>query len=267
MKLSFMTWVCPEWTIDQIIEGAQKYRYDGVELRVQTEHAHGVDLDTDADRRAEVKKIFEDSPICISAVATSLQFSNPEEAEREKSVDLLKQYIQLSSDIGAPVIRVFGGAKGKGEPAGILDNVAACLSACAGDAESAGVKLGLETHDYFSHSKYVAKVVEMVGYQAVQALWDVAHPHRHMETPEMAYANLRGTVVHLHIHDYKYTDETKSKIQLVGLGQGVCSHKEAMALLKADGFTGHFAVEVMRVDPDETLPQYSEVFHQHLAEI
>ncbi|NOZ23593.1 MAG: sugar phosphate isomerase/epimerase [Planctomycetes bacterium] len=267
MKLSFMTWICPQWTIDQIIEGGRKYKYDGVELRVQVEHAHGVDLATGAGRRAEVRKIFEDGPICISAVATSLQFSEPEEAERRKSVDLLKQYIQLSADIGAPVIRVFGGAKGRGEPAGILDNVAACLAECAGDAEGAGVKLGLETHDYFSHSKYVAKVVEMVGSPAVQALWDVAHPYRHMETPEMAYANLKSKVVHLHIHDYKYTDEAKSKIELVGLGQGVCPHKEPMALLKADGFTGHFAVEVMKGDPDDVLPQYSEVFHQYLSEI
>ncbi|MEW6355931.1 MAG: sugar phosphate isomerase/epimerase family protein [Planctomycetota bacterium] len=266
MKLSFMTWICPQWTIDQIIEGGQKHNYDGVEIRVQVDHAHKVDLATSKSRRAEVKEIFQDSPICISAVATSLQFSDPEEAERKKSVDLLKQYIQLSADIGAPVIRVFGGAKGKGEPAGILDNVAASLAACAGDAEAAGVKLGLETHDFFSHSKYVAKVVDMVGSPAVQALWDVAHPHRHMETPEMAYANLRGKVIHLHIHDYAY-DSAKSKIELVGLGEGVCSHKEAMALLKADGFKGHFAVEVMKGDPDAVLAQYSRAFHQYLSEI
>lgn len=267
MKLSFMTWICPKWTIDDILAGAKKYDYDGVELRVQTEHAHGVDLNNNAGRRAEVKEIFAQSGTVISAVATSLQYSDPEEAERKKSVDLTKQYIELAADIGAPVIRVFGGAKGKGEPAGIIDDVAACLSSVASDAESAGVKLGLETHDYFSHSKYVAKVVDMVGSPAVQALWDIAHPCRHLETPKMAYANLRGKVIHLHIHDYIYTDEAKSKLELTSLGDGVCDHKEPMALLKADGFTGHFAIEVMKGDPDEVLAQYSKVFHQYLSEI
>lgn len=267
MKLSFMTWICPKWDIQQIIAGAKAHKYDGVEPRVQTDHAHGIDLATPAARRKEVKKIFEDSGIAISCIATSIQFSDPDAAARQKEVDLLKQYIRLSADIGSPAIRVFGGAKGKGEPAGILDDVAESLTAVRADAEGAGVKIGLETHDYFSHSKYVAKVVDVVGSPAIQALWDVAHPCRHIETPEMAYSNLRGKVIHLHIHDYIYPDKERTKLELCPLGQGVCDHKKPMALLKADGFTGHFSVEVMQGDPDEVLSQYSKVFRQYLREI
>jgi len=266
MKLSFMTWVCPDWNVKQIIEGAKKYNYDGVEIRVQTDHAHGLDIESDATARADFRKAFEDAGVEISCIATSLKFSNPDESVRQENIDLLRRYIELAHDVGSPNIRVFGGAEGKGEPTGIIKTVAEALADVCREASDAGVYVCLETHDYFSHSKYVARAVQMANCPNIRALWDVLHPVRHLETVDEAYANLRGLVQHLHLHDAKH-DEARNRIQLCPLGEGMVDHKRAMELLKADGFEGHFAVELMRVNPDEVLPQYSRKWHEYLAEL
>jgi len=266
VKLSFMTWVCPEWTVDQIIAGAKKYDYDGVEIRVETEHAHKLELDSSPERRQEVRKAFEDGGIDISCIATSLTFSTPDEAERRESVEKLRRYIELAHDVGSPCIRVFGGMQGKGQPLGVVMTVADALASVGEEAQKAGVYVCLETHDYFSHSKYVAAAVKMADSPNICALWDVLHPVRHLETVDMSYANLRGLIKHLHIHDYQY-DETKLNGQLCPLGEGVVDYKRTIELLHADGFDGHAAVEVMKVDPDEVLRQYSEKWHQYLKEL
>ena len=44
MKLSFMTWACPEWDLNEVITGAIRYGYDGVEPRVEVKQKHGIDL-------------------------------------------------------------------------------------------------------------------------------------------------------------------------------------------------------------------------------
>src|SRR6185503_2139354 len=59
LKLSFTTWVCPEWTVAAIVDGMTTYGYDGVELRIGKGHLHGVELDSPADYLSEVRKQFD----------------------------------------------------------------------------------------------------------------------------------------------------------------------------------------------------------------
>ena len=52
VKLSTMTSVCPDWTVDEIVEGMQRHGYLGLEPRVGWGHKAGLELDTPAaDRR------------------------------------------------------------------------------------------------------------------------------------------------------------------------------------------------------------------------
>jgi len=36
MQLSFMTWVCPDWDLSEILTAAIRYGYDSVEPRSET---------------------------------------------------------------------------------------------------------------------------------------------------------------------------------------------------------------------------------------
>jgi sugar phosphate isomerase/epimerase len=50
IKLSFMTFVCPNWEIEKVVKFAKQANYDGVEIRVDAGHKHEVSSQSPADR-------------------------------------------------------------------------------------------------------------------------------------------------------------------------------------------------------------------------
>ena len=49
--LAFMSSTCPEWTFEQMVDAAAKYGYEGVDLRVEWGHNHGLELESTQDAR------------------------------------------------------------------------------------------------------------------------------------------------------------------------------------------------------------------------
>ncbi|HOQ28042.1 MAG TPA: sugar phosphate isomerase/epimerase, partial [Armatimonadota bacterium] len=109
MKISFMTFMTPEWTLDEVIAGARRHGYDGVEPRVTANHKHGIEPDMPAEARKEARERFADAGIEIACIATSCTFAATDPAKRQANIDNLKRHIELAADLGAPGIRVFGG--------------------------------------------------------------------------------------------------------------------------------------------------------------
>ncbi|MDA0745411.1 MAG: TIM barrel protein [bacterium] len=114
IKLATMTSVCPDWSLDEVIDGMKKYGYQGLEPRVGWGHASGIELDMSADKRKAVRKRFEQEGLEICCVATGARFAATESADLEKSLTEARAAIDLASDLGAPLIRTFGGARGGG---------------------------------------------------------------------------------------------------------------------------------------------------------
>jgi len=100
MKISFMTWACPDWTLAQVLAGAIRYGYDAVEPRVEAEHAHEIELDTTKKQRKAIKQQFADCMVEISALATSRRYAIAADHELAESVDLTKRYVDLAADLG-----------------------------------------------------------------------------------------------------------------------------------------------------------------------
>ncbi len=264
-KISYMTWVAPEWDVEKLIEGARKYGYNGVELRVEAGHAHGLELDTSPDTLARVRSTFTQAGVEISCVATSLRFSMPEESERAEAVEKLKRYVSYAQMLGSPYLRVFAGQMPDGvEPAGVIDYISDALAEGVEAAEDKPVTILIETHDSLSHTAYVGEILKQVYSEKLGVLWDVAHPVRHLESLEGAYDNIATHVRHVHVHDLAYL-EGRTKYEAVALGEGFVPYEKAIRFLHHDGFQGHLSVELMKVDPDEVLPQYAEKLREYTA--
>src|SRR5258706_11390420 len=91
LKLSFTTWVCPEWTVDAIIDGMKSYKYEGVEFRTGKGHLHGIEADSQAEYLVEVRKQFDEAKLAISCLGSSYSFSSADAAERRKNIEGTKQ--------------------------------------------------------------------------------------------------------------------------------------------------------------------------------
>ncbi|MBN1809185.1 MAG: sugar phosphate isomerase/epimerase [Planctomycetes bacterium] len=267
IKLAFMTWVTPEWPVDEIIGAAHKYGYQGVEIRVESGQAHGIEKDTPEEALKAASLRFREAGIEICAVATSCSFAFKESSEREKQVADLLAYINMAHSIGCGRVRVFGGQIPDGvEPAGAVDWVADSLSDALEAAEEKRVHILLETHDSFSHTQYVREVMRQLYSDYAGVLWDFLHPLRHLEDVEESFDNIAPYVRHCHVHDMTYSDD-RTEMVWAQPGTGVVPSADAVRLLARNGFNGYLSVEVIKGgDPDAILSSYANVFKGYIAD-
>ncbi len=93
--------------LPEMITRARKYGYDGIEI--DGKRPHGNPLDWPAPRCRELRSMAEGEGIEIFAVAANNDFSYPVPEVREAQICLVRELIRMSSDLGAPALRVFLG--------------------------------------------------------------------------------------------------------------------------------------------------------------
>lgn len=264
VKLSTMTSVTPDMTLDQIIEAMQKYGYAGLEPRAGWGHAAGLELDTPAADRDAARSKLEASGLAVSCVATGARFATEDAAELDGYVAETDKAIDLAADLGAAYVRTFGGARGRGELRGIVNRTADAYKRVMDHAADRGVTVLLETHDEWCNSAHVRWVVKTVDHPNLAVLWDLMHTQRMGETPEESMGVIGDLTRHLHAHDGRYVDGGK-KLETVGLGDGELDHATPVKLLNAAGFDGYFSVEVIHKpgsehDAEGVMKKYAEGF-------
>lgn len=272
MKLSASTLGCPDWTLAQILTRFKAYGYDGVELR-----GLGPDLDLTQSpvfatpaALQQSRQAFADAGLEICCVDASARFTDAEAGERAKHADEARRAIDLASALGAPLVRVFGGAiPDGGSRAASLGFLVENLRALGDYAESAGgnVSVVLETHDAFSTGAQVAEVLAQVDHAGVGALWDLHHPFRAGETPAETFAALCPYVKLTHVKD------SRPGGTYCLLGEGDVPLREMLALLHKGGYDGYVSVEWEKrwipelADPQDALPQYAATLRRYLSEL
>lgn len=154
----------PALTVEEFIDTAKKFGYDGVEIDLK--RPHGSPLDLDEKRCAEIRAYAEKQGMEICGVAANNNFASivPELIENE--LLMVREQIRVAKMLGAPVLRVFAAWRGIVKRNGIatyevpeqyhtfhgaLDyelrqSIVACLKECAKWAEEAGVVLALQNH-------------------------------------------------------------------------------------------------------------------------
>ncbi|MFP4058371.1 MAG: sugar phosphate isomerase/epimerase family protein [Candidatus Brocadiia bacterium] len=253
MNYSFMTFSCPELDWEGVVAAARRFGYDGVEPRAQARHAHGVELEASAQARRAIRNAAEQAGVAVCCLATSCRYTATEPAERQEMLETTRRLIRLARDIGAPAVRVFGGAIPDGmSRQEAIGQVAECLAQLGPDAQEAGVTLCVETHDSWCDARHLAQLLQRVDHPSVQANWDLMHPVRAGMTIDEAWAALRPHVRHCHFHDGTHDDAGG----LCPVGQGQVDHRRAVELLAADGYRGFLSGEWIHWEPwEQHLPR------------
>jgi len=154
----------PALTVEEFIDTAKKFGYDGVELDLK--RPHGSPLDLDEKRCAEIRAYAEKQGLEICGCAANNNFASivPEHIENE--LLMVREQIRVTKQLGAPVLRVFACWRGIVKKNGVatyeipsqyhtyygaLDyelrlSIVNCLKEAAKWAEEAGVVLALQNH-------------------------------------------------------------------------------------------------------------------------
>ena len=92
-------------TLEQIIDRARQYGYEGIEI--DGKRPHGNPLDLPSPRCRELRLRADDAGVPIYAVAANNDFASPIPEHRESQLAYVKELIRMTADLGAPVLRMF----------------------------------------------------------------------------------------------------------------------------------------------------------------
>jgi len=265
MKFSFMSFSCPELNLDEMISVAKKYGYNGIEPRISAKHKHGVEMNSSKSFREECKGKSKESGIAFSCIATSCIYANPE-TNKEMISDTYKS-IDLAADVGAPIIRVFGGVIPEGitrEEA--IDLLVKSMESVADHAAEKNVTVCVETHDHWCNPKHLAEVMKRVNHPAIAVNWDIMHPVRvEKVTMDEAFQVFKPWIKHIHFHDG--VTKKDGKLVMVPIGEGDIDHQMAVQLLKDSNYDGFLSGEWIKWEPYEThLPRELSIMKQYEVE-
>ncbi|MBN2851583.1 MAG: sugar phosphate isomerase/epimerase [Clostridia bacterium] len=246
MKLSFMTFSTPLLTLSEVLDTAALYGYDGVELRIDANHHHGIETTISEEAKLLALETIRKSHTEIVALATSCSFAN--KITFRQNISNAVEAIKLASFFNIPVIRTFGGNYpddcSKNQARSLLKDAYLQLSETA---EKHKVYVCFETHDSWCNPYDVAEVLDFVNHDYIRANWDIMHPVTHGFTMEESFNVLKAYIRHVHIHDSKGILNAKP-LGLTTTGEGCIDHQLAVDLLKTIGYKGALSGEWINWD-------------------
>ena len=291
-RISFSTLACPDWSWTQTAEGAARYGYDGVEVRM-------VAGDTDLAARPEFapvcrsasRRIFSDLGLEICGLASSVRFDDPDPTIRDVQLDIGRRYIELAAELGASFVRVFGDvlpeettADNEGQVLGAMAEGLNRLGEFAGQT-APGVRIVLETHGDFSETRLLSRLFDWVVDPRVGILWDTHHPWRfHGESLEETARRVATRTWHTHWKDSVTSPPATLELDPAGreaaaqaralmrghrddvsyapFGTGEFPARQCLEALRAADYQGWYSLEWEKAwhphlaGPDEALPGF-----------
>lgn len=250
MKLSFMTFVCPDWEIQRIVKFAKEAKYDGVEIRVDAGHKHAISSASTPEARRAARKLFGDEGIEIASVATSVHFASASAENHKKNLAAAKANLDLAADLGAPVIRCFAGGgipKLTPEAAG---QVAAAFDEVGEYAKAAGVCPMLECgHDIIKGAVEAGQVIQKVHTRNFGALWNYS------TMDDATFNALKDRIRHFHVHDEVLDPRNANLLDLAKRMKGI-------------GFRGYVSLEIIwgKNVPDDVLKETASRLKRQIAQ-
>lgn len=183
----------------------------------------------------------------IYATATGTNFCVPDGEERDKQVEHVKRWVEVSSKLGSPALRVFAGnlPEGRKIEEG-LEWVVGCLRKCAEYGEKFGVMIALENHAGVTataelvHMLYNLVNHEWFGINLDTGNFHTQDPYRDIEE----VANIACTV-----HAKITSGSTSGKFKI--------DYEKICGILQRVNFKGYLSIEYEEEgNPLEDIPAF-----------
>ncbi len=132
----------PTLTLEQFVDKCGDWGFDGAEL---TEYYFPKPIS--AEYVSKLKRAALRNGLAVTGTPIGNSFTHPAGEARDREITKVKQWIDVSGDLGSPVIRIFAGSAPKGTEEGVARKyVVECIEACLPHAAKRGVVLALENH-------------------------------------------------------------------------------------------------------------------------
>ncbi|MCF6268971.1 MAG: sugar phosphate isomerase/epimerase [Melioribacteraceae bacterium] len=173
MRLGLVTYLWgKDWDIPTLIKNCTTAGLTGVELRIQ--HAHGVTTELTKAERDNVKKQFADSKVEVVGMGTNQKYDYVDPDELAKSIEVTKDFIKLSHDIGGTGVKVKPDGFHDGVPKEkTIEQIGKSLNIVGKYAAEFGQTIRLEVHGHGTQELPVIKqIMEYVDSPNARVCWN-----------------------------------------------------------------------------------------------
>lgn len=261
MKLAFSTLGCPNWSFEQVLDQAQRMRFDAIEIR-------GIEGQMEASeipwlmpgRQQTTRNMLRDCGLSICAFGSSISFHDLALADRMRESG--RQTIDICANMDIPYMRVFG----NNIPNGMSQEDAAArvadgINALCDYAQGTDVRILLEVHGDFNTVEIIGSVIEKMNHEKAGILWDIAHSDRvYKEDFLPFYETIKPYLYHVHIKDHKRLPDGRTA--LCHVGDGDIPIRQIRNVLLKDGYKGYFSLEWEKkwhpelAEPEQEFPTF-----------
>jgi sugar phosphate isomerase/epimerase len=239
-QLGIVTYnIARDWDLDTILKKLEALHYEGVELR--TTHAHKVEVNLSKERRDEVRRRFEDSPVQLAGLGSAFEYQATDPAVVRTNIEGTKEYVRLAHDVGAPGVKVRPNGIPKGADLdGTLRQIGRALHEVGEFAAGFGVAIRVEVHGAVTQELgNFSKILRYADHPNVYACWNSNATDVKNGSITESFGLVAERVHEVHLHDL--TDEQYP-------------WRELFALLKAQNYQGFTLAEIPESpDPDRVL--------------
>lgn len=251
LKLGTVTYlIARDWDVPTIIKNLTEVGMDAVELR--TTHKHGVEISLSSSARAEVRRMFEASPVRIGGLGTICEYHSPDPGIVRKNVDETKEWVKLAQDIGSPGVKVRPNGLPKDVPeAKTLEQIGKALAECGAFAVDHGVKIQLEVHGpETARLPRIRKILDHAGnHPGVRVCWNSNQDDLLDGGFDPAFALVRDQIGQVHMRDLFLAEYPWRRLIT------------SLVAMKFDGYC--FAEIPESADPIRTLKYFRTVFRAY----
>jgi sugar phosphate isomerase/epimerase len=234
----------PSMTLDDFVDAAADMGLGAVELTAYYFRQ------TTPEYLAHLKGKCTRLGLDVSGTAVGNNFCTSDPAKLKEQLSYVKQWVEISSRLGAKTIRIFAGNvdKGDSEEKARERCVPAIQEACD-FAGQYGIYLALENHGGITATaEQTLRIVKAVQHDWFGVNWDTGNFH----TAD-PYADLAQ------LAPYAVTVQIKTEIQRAGSPKESADLKRLTDLLRAVGYRGYVALEYEAAeDPRTAVPRHVE---------
>jgi sugar phosphate isomerase/epimerase len=255
VKLSLLTYnMARSWELPRILEMARQGGFAGIELRTESNHSHGAEMESTPEQRREIRHRVQDAYLEIACLGLSSRFDTPDAGKRREVVERTRRYVELAADVGCGRLRVFGNDMPQEGPGGdappdretVVRYVGDALRDLAEFAAPHGVDILLEMHGQFNYWHFARTAVEHAAHQGVGLVYNCDVRDTVGGSVASTYDRVRHLIRHVHMHAFT---------------RGY-PYPELFGLLQRDGYRGYCSSEIDQEapTPEDYLLMYGQLF-------
>lgn len=209
MKLGLVTYMWgADWDLPTLIKNCEATGFEGVELR--STHKHGVEPSLTKDQRAEVRKRFADSQVKCVGPGSACEYHSVDHGVVQRNIELTKQFVLLSQDIGGSGVKVRPNGFNKGEDEKkTIERIGLALRECGAFAADHGQEIRVEVHGHGTQKPAVMRdILKIADHPQVVACWNSNPGETVNGSVKSSFELLKdklGQTVHIHdLYDPDY---------------------------------------------------------------